>query len=384
MLLENILDEFKEIVKNTVEKEAEDVDKHARWPEKSIREFQRKGLAGLVVPKENKGLGQGLFGLVRACEIIGQVSGSTALCFGMHCVGAAVIAAKATAQQKKDFLEPIAKGEHFTTLALSEPGTGANFYLPQTQLLSLKEDAFLINGTKTFVTNGGHCDSYVVSTVGVDTEASIHQFSCLILEKNSQGMSWGPEWKGLGMKGNSSRSVSFKDVAVPSKNLLGEKNDQLWYIFNVVAPYFLMSMSGTYLGIAQAAFDEAKQHLTERSHSHTGLSLSQIPLLQYKMGILWAKLERTRQFIYHAAIEGDKDQDAALLAIFSAKAEVANCTIDIVNEAMTLVGGIGYRDNSRFDVLLRDARAAHVMSPTTDLLYNWVGRAVLDQPILGD
>lgn len=384
MHLEEILEKFNVITDTTVSKEAAEIDRQARWPEESIRLMQQKGLAGLVVPTTFGGLGQGLYGLAKACEIIGQASGSAALCFGMHCVGSAVIAAKATKGQEKDFLEPIARGEHLTSLALSESGTGAHFYLPQTQLLAVSEQEFKLNGTKTFVTNGGFCDSYVVSTVGVEADAPIHQFSCVLVEKSTPGLEWGPEWNGLGMRGNSSRNLTLKDIIIPAKNLLGEQGDQLWYIFQVVAPYFLTAMAGTYLGIAQAAFDEAKKHLMGRGHSHSGLMLSQIPHLQHRLGRLWAKIERTRQLVYHAALEGDREGETALLAILSAKAEVAHCVEEVVNEAMTLTGGIAYRENSRFDVLLRDARAAHIMSPTTDLLYTWLGRALLDQPILND
>lgn len=384
MRLENILEKFREITESTVSKEATDVDQKAQWPEKSIRLMQQEGLAGLVIPKESGGLGQGLYGFVRVCEIIGQASASAGLCFGMHCVASAVIAAKATPHQKKNFLEPIAQGQHLTTLALSEPGTGSHFYLPQTQLLSLSETEFAIKGNKTFVTNGGFADSYVISTVGVEADASIDQFSCVVVEKTASGLELGPPWQGLGMRGNSSRSLALRSVAVPSGNLLGAQGDQLWYVFQVVTPYFLTSMAGVYLGIAQAAFEEAKNHLMKRNHSHNGLTLNQIPLLQHRLGTLWAKIERTRQLIYHAALEGDKGGENAILAILSAKAEVAHCVVEVVNEAMTLAGGVGYRDNSRFDVLLRDARAAHVMSPTTDLLYTWIGRAILDQPILND
>ncbi|MDO1446854.1 acyl-CoA dehydrogenase family protein [Rhodocytophaga aerolata] len=384
MRLEESLIKIKHVTEDTIRGEAAEVDKQAKWPQHSIQNLQQEGLAGLVVPAQFGGLGHGLSGLAKACEIIGQVSASTALCFGMHCVGSAVIAAKPTKAQQKQFLEPIAAGEHITTLALSEPGTGAHFYYPQTQLLPVSEDRFLVKGKKTFVTSGGYADSYVVTTAGVDPDAAMHQFSCVVLEKNAQGLEWGPAWEGIGMRGNSSRSVTLNNIAVSTSYLLGEMGDQLWYIFHVVAPYFLTSMAGTYLGIAQAAFDEAKKHLMQRSYSHNGLSLNQIPLLQHRLGMIWAKLERTRQLVYHAAAEGDKGEETALLAILSAKAEVAHCAVDVVNEAMTLAGGIGYRENSRFDVLLRDARAAHVMSPTTDLLYTWVGRAVLEQPLLND
>lgn len=382
MNIEKVLELVAQITADTVRKEAPESDQDYKWPELSMRSMQQSGLAGLVVPREAGGLGHGLYGLARACETIASESASTALCFGMHCVGTAVIAAKATPAQQRQFLEPIAAGEHLTTLALSEPGSGSHFYFPQTQLLTVSENEFQLRGSKTFVTNGGYADSYVVSTVGVEPDASMHEFSCVVVDKNSQGLEWGPEWRGLGMRGNSSRSLTLHDVPVPAQQLLGERGDQLWYVFQVVAPYFLTAMAGTYLGIAQAAFENVRQHLMDRTHRHSGSSLSQLPLLQHRLGMLWATVERTRRLIYHATQLADTGDPAAVLPILSAKAEVANCAVHVVNEAMTMSGGIAYRSNSRLDVLLRDARAAHVMAPTTDLLYTWMGRALLDQPIL--
>ncbi|SFG04785.1 acyl-CoA dehydrogenase family protein [Pontibacter chinhatensis] len=382
MNLDKTLDLIRQIAESTVRGEADAIDKEARWPEQSMRKLQQEGLGGFVVPLENGGLGQGLLGLAKACEILGEESASAGLCFGMHCVGTAMIAAKATAYQKQHFLGPIAAGEHLTTLALSEPGTGAHFYFPQTQLLSVSNDAFMLRGDKTFVTNGGHADSYVISTMGVDPEAMQHEFSCVVVEAGSEGMNWGQAWDGIGMRGNSSRSLALKDVRVPARNLLGEQGDQLWYIFQVVAPYFLTAMSGTYLGLAQAAFDQAREHMMHRTYRHSGTSLSQIQLLQHRLGTLWAKVERTRQLVYHACRQYDSGDASAILSIISSKAEVAHCCVEVVNEAMTISGGIAYRENSRLETLLRDARAAHIMAPTTDVLYTWLGRALLEQPIL--
>ncbi|MFD2513587.1 acyl-CoA dehydrogenase family protein [Pontibacter locisalis] len=382
MVLQEILDSLRVITKSTVSEEASLVDEQGKWPENSIKALQKAGLGGLLVSKEFGGQGQGMYALARACEILGEVSASTALCFGMHCVGSAVIGAKPSDYQKEEFLRPIAAGEHLTTLALSEPGTGAHFYFPQTQLLALSEEEFLLNGSKSFVTNGTKADSYVISTLGVDPDASRDEFSCFVLRNNTENLEWGPDWKGLGMRGNSSRTLFLKDIKVPAANLLGDAGDQLWYVFQVVAPYFLTAMAGTYLGIAQAAFNEARQHLVQRSYRHNGSTLSQNTLLQHRLGTLWSKIERTRQLLYHATREGESGEPTAILPILSSKAEVATCSVEVVNEAMTLMGGIAYSQNSRMDVLLRDARAAHVMGPTTDILYTWLGRALLEQPIL--
>jgi alkylation response protein AidB-like acyl-CoA dehydrogenase len=373
-----------EIARRVAAPHAAQVDAQADWPEASVRALQSAGLGGLVIPHAAGGLGGGMHTLVQVCEILGQACGSTALCFGMHCVASAVIAAKATADQCERYLLPITQGQHLTTLALSEPETGSHFYLPQTQLAHESPTQFRVTGHKTFVTSGANADSYVISTVAADPAAPPGQFSCVVVPANAPGLVWGQQWRGLGMRGNASRSLALNQVPVPRTDLLGNEGDEIWYMFGVVAPYFLMAMAGTYLGIAQAALDEAKQHLMTRTYSHTGGTLAQEPILQHRFGTLWAQVERTRQLIYAAAQKGDQGDPQALPFLASAKADVAECVVQVVNDVMTLMGGITYREGGRVERLLRDARASHVMAPTTDLLRLWTGRAVLEQPLLVD
>jgi alkylation response protein AidB-like acyl-CoA dehydrogenase len=365
-------------------KERKDVDTNGTWVKESMEALKTSGLTGLVVPEDCGGLGKGLYALARICEELGRSYSSVGLCFGMHCVGTAVIAAKATSFQKNRYLEQIAQGKHITTLALSEPGTGAHFYIPQTSLIPSSDSTFLINGAKTFVTNGGYADSYVISTMAAAHDASPEQFSCIVLDADTAGIEWGKDWDGLGMRGNSSRPMKLNNVTISDNQILGEKDDQLWYVFNVVAPYFLTAMAGTYLGIADAALNEAKNILSKRVYTHNGSTLAQLSLLQHRLGMLWARVERTRTLIYSAAHKADAGDRDSILSILSAKAEVASCCVDTVNDVMTLAGGVGYANNGLLGLLLRDARAAHVMSPTTDILYTWLGRSLLDQPLLSE
>ena len=381
--MDKVLDRAAEVAREVAAPQAEAVDADARWPEASLRALQEAGLGGLVVPERTGGLGHGLSALAQVCEILATACASTAMCFGMHGVGSAVIAAKATDEQQERYLDPIVAGRHLTTLTLSEPGTGAHFWLPRSSL-QRTADGFVLNGTKTFVTNGGHADSYVVSAVAADTSSPVGEFSCVVVDADADGIEWGPPWDGLGMRGNSSRSVELRDVSLRDEALLGEPGDQIWYVFNVVAPYFLMAMAGSYLGVAAGAFEDMRLHVTQRRYTHDGSRLAEQPVIQHRVGQLWAQVERTRQLVHHAAGGGDRGEPWALPALASAKAEVAECATDVVNGAMTLVGGIGYREHGALGRRLRDARAAHVMSPTTDLLRLWTGRAVLDEHILAD
>jgi len=382
--LDTMLDKTREIARDVVAAQAEQVDRDAAWPEKGIRTLQTEGLAGIVVPRQHGGRGHGLLALAQVCEILGRECASTAICFGMHCVGSSVISANATESQKQNYLEPICAGRHITTLSLSEPGTGSHFYMPQARLEPSPPDAYTLHGTKTFVTNGGYADSYVVSAVTIRPDDPLGQFSCVVVPGEAEGLNWGSPWAGLGMRGNSSRTLQLEGVRISRSSLLGKEGDQIWYIFNVVCPYFLIAIAGTYLGIAGAALEEARQHLRKRHHTHSGVTLAQSPVLQHRLGSLWGMLERTRSLVYRAAARFDAGDPDALTAVMASKAEVADCVVSMVNEVMTLTGGIAYRDGSRLHRYLRDARAAHLMSPTTDILRVWIGRALLGQPLLAD
>lgn len=385
MNIHDVVESCRSIAREVAAPAADAVDREARWPEHSLRALQQNGLGGLVVPARFGGLGHGLLGLASATEELGRACSSTSLCFGMHCVGSAVLAAKATQRQAERYLEPINEGRHLTTLALSEPGTGVHFYFPQCSCRVQPDGDLVVSGRKSFVTNGGHADSYVVSVARPDLAPSAGgRFSCIVVDRDAPGTSWGGDWEGLGLRGNSSRELALDDVPLPADRMLGEHGDQIWYIFQVVAPYFLTAMSGTYLGIAQAAYDLCREMVVHRRHEHSGRGVAHSPIVQHRLGTMWARIARTRALLQDAAARGDRGDADALPAVLSVKAEVADCVNDVVGDAMTLTGGRSYQKDGALSRLLRDARAAHVMSPTTDLLRQWVGRALLELPLLSE
>lgn len=376
-----LVETAREIAGTITAANAERDDREARWPAETMQALASARLTGLLVPDDLGGHGEGMAGLVAISQVLAAESASAGLCFAMHCVGSAVIAAKATDFQREHYLKPIARGEHLTTLALSEPGTGAFFFYPEVSARR-HGDAIEVSGTKSFVTNGGHADSYVISTLPFTGEGEEGQFNCLLLDRDTPGASWDEPWRGFGMRSNDSRTLQLDRVHLPAANLLGAPGDQLWYVFQVIAPYFLMAMAGTYLGVAQAAFDEARAHVGRRRYAHSGELLGAAPVVSHRLGDLWTELQATRQLIHSAARRGDAGDPDALTSIFACKAAAADTAVRTANEAMTLCGGAGYRDNARLTRILRDARASHVMAPTTDILKTWVGRALLGLPLL--
>ena len=339
------------------------------------------GLLGLHIPTRLGGHDQGLLALAVVAEELGRACSSTAMCFGMHSVAAKVLTVKATRDQEDRFLRPIAQGRHVTSLALSEPGTGVHFFLPRTTFTP-DGDGYRLDGEKSFVTSGGHADSYVISAVSPGEELDPGAFTCLAVDRDAAGLDWRQGWRGYGMRGNSSRAVKLDGVHIPVGNLLGSPGDQIWYVFEVVAPFFLIAMAGVYVGIARAALEAAIGHMTSRRHLHTGDTLADIPTLWPEVAEAWTEVQATRQLIRYAARQYDARAGDAQLALFAAKARVAKTVNAVTDTAMVLMGGRAYADNSRVARLHRDARAANVMSPSTHLLQTWLGHSLLDLPLL--
>lgn len=360
---------------------AERIDREAEWPAHNLRALADAGLMGLHIPRHLGGHDEGLLSLAVITEELGHACGSTAMCYAMHCVASKVLAAKATKHQEDRYLRPIAQGRHITTLALSEPGTGAHFFLPRSHY-RVRGDDFGLDGQKSFVTSGGHADSYVVSVVPPGDEIDPGTFTCLVMDGDTPGIEWQSPWRGLGMRGNSSRGAKLNNVLIPQSNLLGVTGDQIWYIFEIVAPYFLVAMAGVYLGIARAALELTITGLQGRRHEHTGETLNMISALSDEVADMWIKTERARHLVHHAARLGDTGSANAQAALFAAKLDVADTAVAVTGAAMRLAGGRGYQENNVLARLLRDAQAAHVMSPTTHLLRRWLGRFVLGMPLL--
>lgn len=362
--------------------DAAEVDANARWPERSLRTIAQAGFLGLLVPKRLGGHETGMLGLVVVTEEFARGCPSTALCFGMHCVATAVLAAKATAVHEEKYLRPIARGEHFTSLALSEAGTGTHFYWPQTRL-TRSGDHYIVDGTKQFVTSGGFADSYVVTTASTgDASSESGEFSALVLDNGTPGVRWTGDWQGFGMRGNASKTLELVQARVPVQQLLGKEGDEVWYVFEVIAPYFLMAMSGIYLGIASAALDAACTDVQQRSYGHTGGMPGDEPVVQLRIAELWLRVQQARELVRAAARRADVGDPSALPALLGSKIAAVTAAVDVSNEAMTLGGGRAYRQNGRLAQALRDARAGHVMAPATDILHLWLGRAVLGMPLL--
>ncbi len=351
------------------------IDRERRFPSEHFEALANAGLLGLMVPEAYGGQGGNLSVLAAVCEPIGGASGSTGLCFLMHNCGSALIASKANQQQGEAWLRPAATGDKLATLAFSERGTGAHFYNPEITA-ERRNGGFVLNGRKSFVTNGGHAAVYPVLVQASGKEG----LDVLLVSPDLGGVSFEGEWDGIGMTGNSSVAMKLDAVEVPADRLLGAEGDGQELVFNVVAPNFLIGLAAVNIGIAQAAIDASIEHVSARKYG-SGQSLAQIPNIQRTVGEMSIAAEQARQLVAAAAAAGDAGDPAALPLIIQAKIAATEAAQAVTGKAMQITGGQGYTRRLPIERFWRDAHAGSVMAPTNDVLKEWVGKILTGQPL---
>ena len=366
----------KRVVDSDVRPRAADVDRLRQYPSEGLAALGHAGLLGLMVPKAQGGMGGDLRSLAVACQEVGRGCASTAMCFLMHQCGAFLIAAGAAGDQAGRFLPPIARGEAIATLAFSERGTGAHFYNPEIRARR-NGQGFVLEGRKSFVTSGGHADLYPVL---VQT-SSAQGLDILVVPRESRGLSFEGEWDGIGMAGNSSVTMVLRDVHVPASHLLGKEAAGAGLVFNVVAPSFLVGLSGVNLGIAQAALDAAVEHARTRTYPPDNRPLASLQAIQFYLAEMSGAIDGARHLLYEAASAADSAQATALLLVMEAKVAATETAIRVTNLAMQVCGGQGYTRRLPVERHLRDARAGAVMAPTNEVLKEWIGKSLVGLPL---
>lgn len=374
--MSTILELTQQITNEVIAPKAAFVDAERRFPKESIEALGKVGLLGLLVSKEDGGIGGDLSDLSAVTEIIATACGSSAMCYLMHCCATAVVAAKATAEQRERYLKPIARGEKLGTLAFSEVGSGAHFYVPEIKAV-LEGDQFVLSGSKSFVTNGGEADFMIVITNASSPELGTDM---IIVENGVSGLRFEGEWEGIGLSGNNSITLSLDQVKVPLTQILGMEGDGMELIFQVVAPTFILGVAGVNVGIANGAYQTALRHAKTRKYAD-GRSLADIQAIQFYLSDMFGGVEATSLFVRNAAAKTVRGDEDAILHIMQSKILASEQAIRITNLAMQVCGGQGYTKALPTERYFRDARAGAVMAPTTEVLKEWVGKSVAGIPL---
>jgi alkylation response protein AidB-like acyl-CoA dehydrogenase len=378
--IKTILAENEKISREMLRASADQIDQARRFPRENLEVLGKSGVLGLLIPTPYGGAGAGIAEMSEVLDVQAQNCASTAMVTLMHYCATAVIAAKGSDTLKQQLLPAFARGVHISTLAFSEAGSGGHFYMPVSEVRQ-NGGRKTLSATKSFVTSAGEADSYVVSArkagAAAPTETNLY-----VIAKNAQGFSTQGRFEGLGLTGNASAPMSLEEVAIDDATRLGEEGTGFQTMLEVVLPYFQIGVASVSVGIAKTAQQAILGRMGARKYEHAdGAALASIPRVQYVVAEITLAVNSGHAFLRQTVQKVLGADPAAMLAVLGVKVVAADACLAAVSRAMTLGGGWAFGKRGGLERIFRDAQAAAVMAPSSDVLKDFIGKASLGLPL---
>lgn len=291
----------------------------------------------------------------------------------MHNASAAVVEKCGTAEMKK----AIAKDGKLATLAFSESGSRSHFWIPVSTAEKTAKGVKL-NAAKQLITSAGVCDFYVWSS---KPAAAPGLSSLWWVPSNAPGLSLPAKFDGMGLRGNASAPITAKDATIPEANRLGEDGKGFDVMMGVVMPFFSIQNCAVSVGLMEGALARAIGHVTNSKYSYDGSSIASLPQVRGHLAKARVKIDMVRGFLVDALDALESNREDALLRVLEAKVAGAETSLEVTDLAMRVCGGAAFRKDVGVDRYFRDSRAATVMAPVSDALYDFIGKAICGMPV---
>jgi alkylation response protein AidB-like acyl-CoA dehydrogenase len=378
--IQTLLAANEKLSQETLRANADRIDQSRQFPRENLAALGKSGVLGLLVPKQFGGAGAGLAEMSQVIDTQAQNCASTAMVTLMHFCATAVIATRASDEVRQQLLPAISRGEHLSTLAFSEAGSGGHFYAPVSEVRQSGSQKTL-SAQKSFVTSAGEADSYVVSArktgAAGPTESNLY-----LIPKAAAGFTAQGRFEGLGLAGNASAPMTLADVTIDDKARLGPEGTGFQTMLELVLPHFQIGVASVSAGIATAAFQAITARVGARKYQHAGgASLASIPRVQFLVAEMAIELDSMRAYLSETIRRAAAGDPAAMLYVLGVKVKAADACLNIVSRAMTLGGGWAFGRRGGLERMFRDAQAAAVMAPASDVLKDFVGKACLGLPL---
>jgi alkylation response protein AidB-like acyl-CoA dehydrogenase len=377
---ETTLARAQEIANRVLAPAARTNDKDGRFSTGAIGALREAGLLGLTVPAELGGsaLGPRTFAAVTAA--LANADASVAMVFLMHTLATATIAAAKPSERFKEILAEIAAGRHLSTLAFSEAGSRSHFWAPVSRARS-NGHGVTLTARKSFVTSAGHAQSYVVSALS-PAGAGATDTTLYLLSAGAPGLSVAGPWDGMGLRANASAPMLLEDCAISSDDRLTEDGAGFQAMMQVVLPSFNLGSAAVALGLCQAAVAEVTTHLKTARFEHLGQTLGEaLPTLRALLATMVIETDGLSARIDDLTDHLERPRDTTLLRVLETKAAAGETAISVTSAAMRACGGAAFSKHMAVERLFRDAHAGAVMAPTSDVLREFIAKAVLGIPL---
>jgi alkylation response protein AidB-like acyl-CoA dehydrogenase len=358
------------------------VDEEGHFPEEAVGALRRDGLLALGVPESYGGPGGGPLEVVSTVEAVAAACASTGMVYVMHLAATQTLLAGADGAGNPchEALRAIAHGRHLTTLAYSERGSRGHFWA-QLSRARTAEDDIVIDADKTWSTSAGHVDSYVVATGAPRGGDDPLNTELYLVPGDAPGLEVPRRFDGLGLRGNASAPLAFRGVRVTADRRLGGPGSGMELMLSATLPWFVLGSAACSVGIAGAALRAATDHTSGTRIEHLGTTLAQVPGVRDRLARAYARHAESRAYMQEVARQVATGDPSAQLGVLAVKAAAAEMAIEVTDLCMRIGGGVAYSRQGPLERHLRDARAAAVMAPTTDLLHDFLGKALTGQEL---
>jgi alkylation response protein AidB-like acyl-CoA dehydrogenase len=369
------LDALDKIAIEVIRPLAAEIDQTGTFPRVAMQALGKAGLLGLISASEVGGMDQGLRAASLAVERVAQECASTAMVLCMHYAGTAVIEAHGPRSVRQE----IAEGKHITTLAFSERGSRSHFWAP-VSTATAHNGTVNLDASKSWVTSAGQADSYVWSSKPFAAEGAS---TIWLVPANLAGLSVAGAFDSLGLRGNASSPMSARKVAVEHAAMLGPDGGGFDIMMSIVLPYFQLMNAAFSVGTMEAATRKAAQHVAGTKLEHLGSSLGDLPTIRAYIARMRIKTDLARALLLDALDAAESGRADTMLRVLEVKAAAGEASTEVTDLAMRVCGGAAFRKDVGVERNFRDARAATVMAPTTDVLYDFIGKVECGMPLFG-
>ncbi|MBS0350679.1 MAG: isovaleryl-CoA dehydrogenase [Proteobacteria bacterium] len=366
----NILrDSVSQFAKQEIAPKAQLIDQSNQFPRELWPKLGQLGLLGITVPETYGGSGMGYLEHVVAMEEISRASGAVGLSYGAHsnlCVNQ--ISRLGSHAQKHQYLPKLISGEHVGALAMSEAGSGSDVFSMSLRA-DRQDDAFVLNGSKMWITNGPEADVLIVYAK-TNPSAGPHGISAFIVEKGVSGFYTAQKLDKLGMRGSDTCELVFNDCIIPASQILGKINEGAKVLTSGLN-YERVVLAAGPVGIMQACLDLVLPYIHERRQFNK--SIGEFQLIQAKIADIYTKLGASRAYLYSVAQACDHDRitphDAASVILYTAEQAT-----QIALQTIQCLGGNGYINDYPAGRLLRDAKLYEIGAGTSEIRRIIIGR----------
>lgn len=361
------------IIRDIIEPAAVATDRDAAFPRAAVRALGEAGLLGLTSAAEVGGMGLGLAEAAQVVERIAQACPSTAMVVTMHYCGTAVLEKFGSEAIRRD----IAAGRHLTTLAWSEAGSRSHFWAP-VGTAARDGEGYLLDGAKTMVTSAVEADSYIWSSRPAEAEGAS---TLWLVDSKNPGLAEPKLFDGMGLRGNCSAPLVAKSMRVPAAAMLGTDGGGFDTMIGVVLPVFSTLIASNSVGLMETAIGRAVAHVSGNKFEHLDSLLADLPTVRAYLARarISADMARTLRDDTLSALAANRAD--AMLRVMQVKAAAAEAALEVTDAAMRVCGGAAFRKDVGVERCFRDARAATVMAPTSDVLFDFIGKAVCGIPV---